>query len=242
MASGWTIYSFSRSHWDAVFASKSADAAQHIVDAVFWDEPGYFADDGFNPGKRREAILASKTGDKMLELAGQLAWYGFNYADLDPASALLLDQLGSHMWSPESLGGHLDAQVHSPDFVPVRAIEELLYRSGNVKKMPKPNALFRQKAGWMTKPVPHMPAKLLPYMLNGRRFGTDTAPLDEHSVYAIFSPGEVAELFFEIRAAVQTAEPWRDPQNDPGSITACLLNPVSDVADRNRWLAISYVW
>jgi hypothetical protein len=244
VASGWTIHSFERVHWDALFGSQSAAAAQHVVDAVLWDEAGYFAADGVNPGPKRADIVASATGDRVLELAGHLAWQGFTYAGLDAPTALLMDQLGAFMWSDEALGGQLHVHGHSPDFVDLPLIEELLYRSGNVSKMPPPNSLFRPKAGMFgkPKPVPHAPSRLLPYLIHGRRFGDETAPQDATSMYAVFTPVEVSELFYEVRAAIQLGLPWRAPGENPERVNDVLLNPLSEVADSRRWMAMSCAW
>jgi hypothetical protein len=242
MASGWTIHTFDRAHWDALFGSQSAESAQHVVDAVLWDEAGYFAADGVNPGPNRAEIIASETGDRVLELAGHLAWQGFSYDGLDGPTTLLLDQLGAFMWADEALGGQLHVIGHSPDFVGLPVIEELLYRAGNVSKLPPPKSLFRPKAGLFgkPKPVPHAPARLLPYLLHGRRFGTEDAPNDETSMFAIFSPTEVAELFYEVRAAIDTDFPWRNAK--PEHVRDVLLNPLSEVAESRRWMAISSAW
>jgi hypothetical protein len=105
MASGWTIHTFDRAQWDALFGSQSAEAAQHVVDAVLWDEAGYFAADGINPGPNRAAIITSETGDRVLELAGHLAWQGFTYKGQDAPTVALIDQLGAFMWADEALGG-----------------------------------------------------------------------------------------------------------------------------------------
>jgi hypothetical protein len=240
MASGWTIHTFDRAHW---FNSQSAESAQHIVDAVLWDEAGYFAADGVNPGPNRAAIISSETGDNVLELAGHLAWAGFTYEGLDAATTALLDQLGAFMWSDEALGGQLHVKGHSPDFIDIPMIEELLYRTGNVSKVPPPRSLFRPKAGLFgkPKPVPHAPARLLPYLLHGRRFGTESAPQDASSMYAVFSPTEVAELFFEVKSTIDLDLPWRSKEN-PDRVRDVLLEPLSEVAETRRWMALSSAW
>jgi hypothetical protein len=244
MAIGWTIHTFDRAHWDALFGSQSAEAAQHLVDAVLWDEPGYFAADGVNPGPNRNDIISSDSGDLVLELAGNLAWQGFKYDGLDAAATALLDQLGAFMWADEALGGQLHVKGHSPDLIEIPMIEELLYRAGNVSKMPAPRSLFRPKGGLFgkPKPVPHAPSRLLPYLLHGRRFGTETAPQDATSMYAVFSPTEVAELFYEIRSAFNLDVYWRHIDGQPANVRDLLLNPLSEVADSRRWMAISAAW
>jgi hypothetical protein len=242
MASGWTIHTFDRAHWDALFGSQSADAAQHLVDAVLWDEAGYFAADGVNPGPNRAEIISSETGDCVLELAGHLAWQGFTYEGLDKPTTLLLDQLGAFMWADEALGGQLHVKGHSPAFVDLPLVEELLYRAGNVSKMPVPLSLFRPKAGFFgkPKPVPHAPARLLPYLLHGRRFGNEDQPQDATSMYAVFSPTEVAELYYEVKSTIDTDVPWRNAE--PEHVRDVLLNPLSEVAESRRWMAISSAW
>jgi hypothetical protein len=244
VATGWTIHSFDRVHWDALFGSQSAEAAQHVVDAVLWDEAGYFAADGVSPGPKRAAIIATETGDRVLELAGHLAWQGFSYTGLDVPTAVLLDQLGAFMWSDEALGGQLHVDGHSHDYVAIPMIEELLFRAGNVAKMPVPQSLFRPKPGLFgkPKPVPHAPSRLLPYLLHGRRFGTDDYPQDATSMYAIFSPVEVSELFYEVKSAIETNVPWRNRDGGAELITEVLLNPLSEVADRRRGMAVSCAW
>ncbi len=243
MASGWTIHTFDRAHWDALFGSQSAEAAQHLVDAVLWDESGYFAADGINPGPNRAAIISTETGDRVLELAGHLAWQGFTYDGLDAPTTALLDQLGAFMWADEALGGQLHVKGHSPDFIDIPMIEELLYRAGNVSKMPAPRSLFRPKAGLFgkPKPVPHAPARLLPCLLHGRRFGTEVAPQDATSMYAVFSPTEVAELFFEVKSAIDLDMPWRAKDNE-ALVRDVLLDPLSEVAESRRWMALSSAW
>jgi hypothetical protein len=244
MASGWTIHTFDRAQWDALFGSQSAEAAQHVVDAVLWDEAGYFAADGINPGPNRAAIITSETGDRVLELAGHLAWQGFTYEGQDAPTVALIDQLGAFMWADEALGGTLNVKGHSPDFVDIPMIEELLYRAGNVNKMPAPRSLFRPKAGLFgkPKPVPHAPAKMLPFMLHGRRFGTDEPPQDASSMYAIFSPMEVAELFYEVKSTIDLELAWRSPKENPELVRQVLLDPLSEVAESRRWMAISSAW
>jgi hypothetical protein len=243
-ASGWTIHSFDRVQWDALFGSQSADAAQHIVDAVLWDEVGYFAADGINPGTKRAEIVATEAGDRVLDLAGHLAWHGFTYNGLDAGGQQLLDQLGAFLWADEALGGQLDVTGHSPDYVGLPTVEELLYRAGNVNRMPVPQSLFRPKPGLFgkPKPVPHAPARLLPFLLHGRRVGSDDYPQDATSMYAVFSPVEVSELFYEVKAAVDTRIAWRNPHIEPEQVTSVLLEPLSDVADSRRWMAISCAW
>jgi hypothetical protein len=244
MASGWTIHTFDRAQWDALFGSQSAEAAQQFVDAVLWDEAGYFAADGINPGLNRNEIISSESGDFVLELAGHLAWQGFTYEGLDASTIALLDQFGAFMWTDEALGGQLNVHRHSPDFVDIPMIEELLYRAGNINKMPAPRSLFRPKAGLFgkPKPVPFLPARLLPYLLHGRRFGTDSAPQDATSMYAIFSPMEVAELYFEVKSAVDLEINWRLIDGQPSNVQELLLKPLSEVADSRRWASISYAW
>jgi hypothetical protein len=243
MASGWTIHTFDRAHWDALFGSQSAEAAQHVVDAVLWDETGYFAADGVNPGPHRADIISSETGDRVLELAGNLAWQGFSYEGLDAPTTQLLDQLGAFMWADEALGGQLHVVGHSPDFIDLPMIEELLYRAGNVNKMPAPLSLFRPKPGLFgkAKQVPHAPARLLPFLLHGRRFGSAEYPKDATSMYAVFSPMEVAELFYEVKSTVDLDMPWRS-KDGPERVRTILLDPLSEVAESRRWMAISSAW
>ena len=244
MASGWTIHSFDRAQWDAIFGGQSNEAAQQIVDAVLWDEVGYFAADGVNPGPKRAAIVASETGDRVLELAGHLAWKGFSYDGQNAALAGLMDQLGAFMWTDEALGGALNVRGHSPDFIDIPLVEELLYRAGNVAKMPAPRSLFRPKAGLFSKPkpVPLAPAKMLPHLLHGRRFGTDEPPQDVHSMYAIFAPVEVAELHYEVKATIDLDLGWRTPGENPARVRQVLLDPLSEVFESRRWMALSYAW
>lgn len=244
MASGWTIHTFERAQWDALFGSQSAEAAQQFVDAVLWDEAGYFAADGINPGPNRNDIISSESGDLVLELAGHLAWQGFTYDGLDASTTALLDQFGAFMWADEALGGQLNVAGHSPDLVDIPMVEELLYRAGNVSKMPAPRSLFRPKSGLFgkPKPVPHVPARLLPHLLHGRRVGTIAAPQDATSMYAVFSPTEVAELYYEVKAAVDLAIDWRTIDGHPAMVRELLLKPLSEVADSRRWMSISCAW
>jgi hypothetical protein len=245
MSSGWTIHSFDRANWDAIFGSQTAEGAQHIVDAILWDEVGYFAADGVNPGPKRAAIIASVTGDHILDLAGHLAWQGFTYEGVTAEQCKLMDQLGAFMWSDEALGGQLDVTAHSHERIVIPVIEELLYRAGNVPKLPAPNSLFRPKPGLFgkpAKPVPHVPSRMLPYLLHGRRFGTEEYPQDATSMYAIFSPMEVAELFYEVKAAIETPVPWRHKKENSAMVRQLVLDPLSEVADTRRWMALTSGW
>jgi hypothetical protein len=83
---------------------------------------------------------------------------------------------------------------------------------------------------------------MLPFLLHGRRFGTDEPPQDASSMYAIFSPMEVAELFYEVKSTIDLELAWRSPKENPERVQQVLLDPLSEVAESRRWMAISSAW
>jgi hypothetical protein len=132
MGSGWVFKSFDRSRWDAIFGSGVPDGEQKIVDAILWDNEGYFdpESDELRPGYNRDKILASAKGRAAQELASHLVNKGFTYEGLNITQRVELDEFGCLMWSPEGLAEVLDAQQLSDSWLDLGEVGELLFRAG----------------------------------------------------------------------------------------------------------------
>jgi hypothetical protein len=81
MASGWIIKTFDRARWDAIFGGNTPVTERKVLDAMLWQEEGYFDPDGEEPrpGPGRDRILESKAGRRAQALARHLARAGFTY-------------------------------------------------------------------------------------------------------------------------------------------------------------------
>jgi hypothetical protein len=183
MGSGWMIKTFDRTKWDLLFGGGSPEAEQKIVDALLWENDGYFDDDAadLRPGPNREKILASEEGQQATRLASHLARTGFTYDSLDATQAIGLDEFGARLGSPEGLGDELDVKWHSPDFYHQSRATELFDRTGNCRSWSSWITLF----GLMGRQPPRLPIQYLPFLLTGRRFGTDAEPTRGYACYYI---------------------------------------------------------
>jgi hypothetical protein len=96
MGSGWMIKTFDRARWDDIFGAGTSVAEQKILDAMLWDEEGYFDPDAeeLRPGPQRDQVLASMEGRAALVLARRLAYEG-----LTPPKAIRLDEFVAAMGS-----------------------------------------------------------------------------------------------------------------------------------------------
>jgi len=79
MASGWIIKTFDRARWDAIFGGDTPTTELMVLDAMLWEEEGYFdpASEKPRPGPARDRILASTDGRHAHTLARHLALAGF---------------------------------------------------------------------------------------------------------------------------------------------------------------------
>ena len=235
MGSGWTIMSFDRSRWDAIFGGGFPGAEQKILDDLLWDTDGYFDDDGVRPAPNREQLLASPKGQQARALASHLARNGFTYHGLSVSQSAMLDKYGCLMWSQWSrvegnLWDVLDAKVHSPDYYP--PTRELLYRVGHVRRL----RLFGPRRDPL---LARVPVRLLPLLLTGRRYGTKAAPSGAHGeYYIILSPSEVRELRDEVVVAINVPMPWQFPEADPELTREFLFAPLAEIVKSGRWGAM----
>jgi hypothetical protein len=237
MGSGWMIKTFDRAKWDMLFGSGSPEAEQKIVDTLLWENDGYFDDDAadLQVGPNREEILASQQGQQARHLARHLARTGFTYASLDATQAIALDEFGAGLGSPEALGDELDVKGHSPDFYPQSHATELFERTGN----------SRSWSSWiwlLGRRPPPLSIQYLPFLMTGRRFGTDAEPTQGYACYYIvFSPAEVMALSREVEMARDAAVPWRDKWG-LSTTEECLLAPLGAAVKSGRWVLMTLAY
>lgn len=235
MASGWTIKTFDRARWDLVFGGGSAEAEQKMLDAMLWHHDGYFDDDAdeLRPGPNREKILSTPEGRQSTGLARHLAHTGFTYEGLDGPQASRLDDFGAHLGGSDELANELDMQWHSPDFYHQSFAVELLDRAGANQSWWSRFALGRRQ---------HGSVKYLPFLLTGRRFGTDAEPTrGDACYYVILSPAEVVALRREATLAMDVVAPWRDKWGRP-TTEDYLLAPLDEVIESGRWVLMTLAY
>lgn len=105
MSRHWVLKSFDRARWDEIFGGGMPGSEQMILDAMLWDNDGYFDDtDELGPGPSRDQVLATNEGQEARRLASHLADRGFTYDGLDAAQAVLLDNFGGSLGQIECLG------------------------------------------------------------------------------------------------------------------------------------------
>jgi len=237
MASGWIIRTFDRARWDAIFGGNTPATELMVLDAMLWEEEGYFdpTSEKPRPGPARDRILASKEGRRAHALARHLALAGFTYEGLDPAQAVQLDEFAAMMGAEEALGSELNVEWHSPEFYPMRGVSELLDRTGNSRSW----VLSLSFSYFLGRQPLRLPMRYLPLLLTGRRYGTEAEPTKSaYSFYVVFSPAEVAELKQEVVAAVQASIPWRQQWAKFGT-ESYLLVPLTEVIDGGRWVLMT---
>jgi hypothetical protein len=237
MGSGWMIKTFDRARWDRLFGGGDPDAEQKIVDAMLWENDGYFDDDAANlqPGPNRDQVLGSREGQQAQTLARHLARTGFTYEGLGAAQQVQLDELGCHLGSPEGLGDELGVQWHSPDFFHQSVASELFDRTGNNPSWSSRISFF----GLMGRQPPRLPVRYLPLLLTGRRFGTEAEPTKSYAAYyVILSPAEVVALKREAEMARDASIPWRDKWGRT-TTEEYLLAPLSEVIASGRWVLMT---
>jgi hypothetical protein len=230
MGSGWMIKTFDRAKWDILFGSGKPDAEQKLLDAMLWENDGYFDDDetDLRPGPNREQVLASQEGEQAKALARHLAGSGFTYEGLDATQAIQLDEFGSRLGSPEVLGDELDVKWHSPDFFHQSFASELFDRTGN-------NRSWSAWIAYLGHQPPRLLVQYLPLLLTGRRFGTNAeAPRSLGSYYIILSPPEAVALRHEAVIASNASIPWRR-KGSRETVEDALLAPLSQVIESSRW-------
>jgi len=198
MSSGWVFTSFDRARWDAIFGSADPKCAQMIVDAMLWEDDGYFDGDSdeLRPGYNRDKILASAKGKAAQELASHLVSKGFTYEGLNTAQSIQLDEFGSYMWGPEPEGlqAALDAKHLSESWLPTGVVPELLFRAGHrrslryLERLPVRGesvvgfvrlfVFFMKHMRELRRPphLPRTPVRLLRLLETGRRLGTEAEP------------------------------------------------------------------
>lgn len=236
MGSGWMIKTFDRARWDGIFGNGSADAEQKIIDAMLWENDGYFDDDAANlqPGPNRTHVLSSREGRQARRLAKHLAFAGFTYEGLDAAQAIRLDEFGALLGSSEGLGDELDVKSHSPDFFHQSYAFELLNRIRSRRSW-----LSRLSFGLLGRQPTHTPVQHLPSLSKGRRFGTDAQPtMSALSFYVILSPAEAAELRQEVEMAKAAIVPWRDAWG-LAETEDYLLAPLAKAIESRRWVLMT---
>jgi hypothetical protein len=230
MGSGWMIKTFERARWDEIFGAGTSVAEQKILDAMLWEEDGYFDPDAveLRPGLQREEVLASIEGQAALFLAQRLARSGLTYEGLEPPEAIRLDEFVAVIGASESLGHELEVKWHSPDFFPKGGVAELVGRSGNSRSWVSRLLMGRQPT--------RVPLRYLPLLQTGRRFGTEAEPTrSEWAFYVVLSPTEAVGLRDEVEAVLQADVPWRRKWLRSAT-EECLLVPLQEVVGTGRWV------
>lgn len=233
MASGWMVHTFDRAQWDLLFGGGMPGAEQKIREALLWGEG---AEDEDEKRETRHWLLETLrlTRRTATELAPHLAKDGFTYKGLDGRAAIMLDGFCAGIFDGEVLGEDLDMRGHSRDHISMAVIEELLYRSGNIRSLPK------QRDSLVGRVVQRAPARVLPLLLSGRRFGTDMPTRAPHSYYVILSPSEAADLKAEVETAIGAPMAWqRYEEAQPGVTRDCLLEPLHVAVASGRWTAMT---
>src|SRR5215470_2824127 len=234
MGSGWMIKTFERARWDDIFGAGTPVAEQKILDAMLCEEEGYFDPDAIplRPDPQRDQVIASIEGRAALALARHLARSGVTYEGLAPAEAMRLDEFMALMCAREALGEELEVKWHSPDFLPMWGVAELLGRTGNSRS-------WASRLGLMGRQTTHLPVRYLPLLQTGRRFGTEAEPTrSETSFYVVLSPTEVVGLRDEVEAVLQADVPWRRKWSRSDA-EECLLAPLQKVVGTGRWAHLS---
>jgi len=162
------IKTFDRARWDDIFGAGTSVAEQKILDAMLWDEEGYFDPDAeeLRPGPQWDQVLASMEGRAALVLARRLAYEG-----LTPPKAIRLDEFVAAMGS-EGLGDELDVEWHSPHFFPMWSVADLVDRTA--LGAPGRRHCY-SSASWVgsRRTCP----RYLPLLQTGRRVGTEAEPV-----------------------------------------------------------------
>jgi len=265
VGSGWVFTSFDRARWDAIFGSRAPEVKQKIVDAMLWDNDGYFDDDSdeLRPGYNRDKILASAEGKAAQELASHLVIKGFTYDGLSTAQSVQLDEFGSYMWAPEPEGlqAALDAKKLSESWLPPSVVPELLFRAGHRRSLRYLERLpvmgesvvgfvrlfvfyFKHMRELRRPPhLPRTPVRLLRLLETGRRFGTEAEPTRGDSCYyVVFSLAELVELRREVEASVKAPIPWTEPEWMPEDTEQNLLIPLNETIKAGRWGGMKYAF
>jgi len=84
----------------------------------------------------------------------------------------------------EGPGDELDVEWHSPDFFPMWSAAELVDRTGTRRSWASPLLFF----GLMGRQPTHLPARYLPLLQTGRRFGTVAEPTRSKWAFYVLSP------------------------------------------------------
>ena len=237
MGSGWMIKTFERARWDEIFGAGTSVAVQKILDAMLWEEDGYFDPDSeeLQPGPQRDQVLASMEGRAALVLAQHLVRSGLTYDGLAPPEAIRLDEFVATMGASESLGDELEVEWHSPDFFPMWGVAELVGRTGNSRSWVSRLLFF----GLMGRQPTQVPVRYLPLLQTGRRFGTEAEPTrSEWAFYVVLSPTEVVGLREEVDAALQADVPWQGKWSR-SEAEKYLLAPLQKVVGTGRWVHLS---
>lgn len=234
MVSLWQIYSFDRSKWDAVFGGGLPGAEQKVIDAMLWENEGYFdgeADD-LQPGPYREEVLASQEGREARALASHLTRNGFTYSGLDANQSEALDRFACTMWTPEGIPAELDARLHGS---PAGGeVSELITRAGHARSAPLQG--LRRLVGRR----PNTPVCYLHLLETGRRYGNPAEPTKAEGYYCvIFAPAEVMLLRDEVETAINAPIPWRCPRHYPECAERGFLAPLEDVIRSGRRMAMT---
>jgi hypothetical protein len=233
MGSGWMINTFERARWDDIFGAGTPVSEQKILDAMLWEEEGYFDPDAIplRPDPQRDQLLASIKGRAALNLARHLARSGVTYEGLAPAEAIRLDEFVALMCSSDALGDQLEVKWHTPDHFPMWSVAELLGRTGNSRS-------WVSRLRFLGRQPTHLPVRYLPLLQTGRRFGTEAEPTrSETSFYVVLSPTEVVGLRDEVEAVMHANVPWRKWSRS--DTEECLFAPLQKVVGTGRWAHLS---
>jgi len=237
MGSGWIIQTFERARWDDIFGARTSIAQQKILDAMLWEEDGYFdpVSEELRPGPQRDQVLASMEGQAALVLAHHLAWSGLTYESLAPPEAIRLDEFVAGMGASEALGDEFEVEWHSPDHFSMEGVAELVGRTGNSRSWVSRLLFF----GLMGRQPTHLPVRYLPLLQTGRRFGTEAEPTrSEWAYYVVLAPPEVVGLRDEVEAVLQADVPWQRKWSR--SVTEeYLFAPLQEVVGTGRWVHLS---
>jgi len=237
MGSGWMINTFERARWDDIFGAGTPVAEQKILDAMLWEEDGYFDPDAekLRPGPQRDQVLASREGRAALVLARHLARSGLTYEGLAPPEAIRLDEFVACMGASEALGDEFEVEWHSPEHFSMEGVAELVGRTGNSHSWVSRLLFF----GLMGRQPMHLPVRYLPLLRTGRRFGTEAEPTrSKWAFYVVLSPTEVLGLRDEVEAVLQADVPWQHKWSR-SETEEYLFAPLQKVVGTGRWVHLS---